>query len=133
MYETEVRKARDYLLSVQNRDGSFPSSDEGLNAHYKTPCALLEVGEVDAAGRLLDWIKAYQLQPDGDFRGKAAKFCSTWHHNFYTYANSWIIIGAQRMLRFDISMPALAFIASLQDEPTGGAITPRPGAMRRIT
>ena len=120
MYETEVRRARDYLLSVQKPDGSFPSSEDGLNAHYKMPCALLEVGAVDAAGHLLDWIKANQLRPDGDFCGTVGKFCSTWHHNFYTYANSWIIIGAQRMLRFDISLPAIEFVAGLQDERTGG-------------
>ena len=31
-----------------------------------------------------------------------------------------IAIGAQRMLRFDVSVPAIAFIKQLQDEKTGG-------------
>ena len=120
VWESEIHKAVHFLLSAQKQDGSLPTSADCLDGHYKTPCALLEVGQLRAATRLLDYVKQNQLQPDGDFRASDRKFDSDWHYDSYIYANCWLAIGAHRMLRLDLSFPAIRYVASLQDRQTGG-------------
>ena len=51
MYETELRKAMKWWLSLQKEDGSFELSEGAIDGHYKAPVAMLEMGHLREATR----------------------------------------------------------------------------------
>ncbi len=44
-------------------------------------------------------------------------------HTTYSYPNSWLVIGAQRIGRFDLARPALAFLRKFISPANGGIFT----------
>lgn len=108
-----------WLLGQQRGDGSVSDAEEGVDAYYKLPYALGAAGRSGEAHRLLDWIRVSQMTPNGDFRGSRQRSRVTFHSSWPTYANSWIVIGAHRLGRFDISEKGINYILSYQ-ETCGG-------------
>jgi hypothetical protein len=122
-WESALAGAR-WLLAQQKADGSFSSIEEGVDAYYKIPYALSVTGHPRQAHQLLDWtLREGALTPDGDLRGKTVKAQDRWHSQCYSYSNSWMVIGAQRLGRFDYARPAMAFIRGLLSAANGGVFS----------
>jgi len=111
------RKARDkggdYLLAKQHPDGGVGAE---LTEYCKTLSALQVCGYNHAANRLCQWIRTHHMTPDGDFGPRSE---NTADHS-YTYANSWVIIGAHRLGQLDISQKGMDFLMDFWDPQSGG-------------
>ncbi|MBP8951960.1 MAG: hypothetical protein KBI47_06195 [Armatimonadetes bacterium] len=110
-YLDAAARGADYLLSMQNPDGSFIREDLQADVYHKAPQALLLTGHPAAANRLLEWVKRNDLREGGRL-----------HHfdaGLALYKTNWLCQGAHRMGRFDISMPVMRFILKCQ-APCGG-------------
>jgi hypothetical protein len=116
-----IEKATEWLVSCQEKDGSFGKGATDLRCYYKAPSVLLATGRLREASLTTDWIKHKFLKPDGDFRGDNGKseFAFFAKHR-YIYMNGWLVSGLQRLGRFDMSLPALKYILSFQDHKQGG-------------
>ena len=123
-YWESALKGAEWLLAHQNADGSFSSIDEGVDAYYKIPYALAVTGNPRQAHQLIDWVlRAGALTAEGDLRGKQVKAQNRWHSECYTYSNSWMVIGAQRIGRFDCAVPGMAFIRTFLSAANGGVFS----------
>ena len=60
------------------------------------------------------------MTPDGDLKGKDGKAACGWYDRFYTYANSWIVLGAARLRRFEIARRGIQYILNYLDVNSGG-------------
>ncbi len=107
----------EYLVSQQRADGAVGEPEKaGLGPYYKTLWALTCGGRVAEANRLASWIAHEVLTDDGDFAGEMrGKFFD----RSYTYPNAWMIIGAHKLGRYDISRKGMEFLMLLHHE-TGG-------------
>jgi hypothetical protein len=110
-YVDAARRAADWLLSQQNPDGSFIREDLQADCYHKAVLACGLTGHLIAANRLLNWIKAHDLQPDGRLRH--------FDLGLALYKTSWVCQGAHRLARFDISRPVMRYILRCQ-APCGG-------------
>ena len=113
----QLREARNkggaYLSPKQRPDGSFGA---GLYDYYKTLTAFQVCGLNNEASALCGWIRAHAMTPQGDFGPRPDE---DQQYN-YTYANSWIIIGAHRLGQFDISQKGMDFLMDFWDPQSGG-------------
>ena len=121
-----ARRGIDWLLTHQHLNGEWkPLASQPVDAFYKGAWSLALAGEAAAAERMLGSVKARLLQPDGDFLPRE----HPWHNSVhYLYANSYFIIGAHRLGRYDVSRPALAFMLTQQDARHGGFYSARSEA-----
>jgi hypothetical protein len=110
-YAAAAHKGAEWLLAQQNEDGSFVSEKLQADVYHKAVLALNQTGHAVAANRLLSWIKESDLQPDGRLRH--------FDEGLGLYKSSWVCQGAHRNGRFDISLPAMAFMLRCQ-APCGG-------------
>lgn len=117
-----LQKGLRWLLDLQNADGSVCPED-GVGAYYKIPWAYAAGGYLGEASRLLQWVRANVLAPNGDFLGPFPR--GPIHETIYPYANSWLVCGAHRLGYFDISRRGMDFLETLQG-PSGGFYS-RPG------
>jgi hypothetical protein len=115
--KNRFRAARDkggaYLLPTQRPDGSFGT---GLYDYYKTLMAFQVCGFNHEANALCSWIRARAMTPEGDF---GPRDHDNQQYN-YTYANSWIVLGAHRLGQFDISQKAMEFLMGFWNPQSGG-------------
>ena len=118
---TRFKKARDkgcaYLLEKQHDDGSFGSPDLGVTDYYKVPLAFQVCGQTRAANRLCDWIRRSGIMPNGDFGPRPKEAINDY---FYSYYNSWVVIGAHRLGQFDLSLMGMEFLMNFWDPENGG-------------
>lgn len=108
-----------WMLAQQRADGSFCAAADGIGSYYKVPCALAVAGEWRAAQRLLTWVAAHHFTSDGDFRAPERKAHEPLHEAWPAYANAWLIQGAHRVGRWDLSLKGMAYLARWQ-APQGG-------------
>lgn len=111
-----MNKGLRWLLGLQNADGSVCPED-GVGAYYKIPWAYAAGGRLREASRLLEWIRANVMTPNGDFAGPYPR--GPIHETIYPYANSWLVCGAHRLGYFDVSQRGMDFLEMLQS-PSGG-------------
>ena len=113
-----ARRGVEWLLGQQSPDGSWRALDKApIDAYYKAAWAFNITGQPAAAERALNYVRQNLLQPDGDLLPRNDPWYVTVH---YQYANAWIVIGAQKQGRYDVSMPALKFLLTQQDPSHGG-------------
>ena len=123
-YARAAAKAVDWLAARQQPDGFHDDLDD-LSGYYKSPYCYVVNGRSQQAGRCAEFIKKRYLQPNGDFRTRPdAKGwfhlpCSS--HNRYVYSNGWLVVGLQKMGRYDLSIPGIRFIESMLSNAHGGA------------
>jgi hypothetical protein len=101
-YLKAAQRGSEWLASKQQEDGSITTAE----VYYKAPYALSVTGRTLEANKLINWIKTDVLQDNGDL-----------NHNIYK--NSWIVQGAHRLARFDVSLKGMDYILQAQ-APCGG-------------
>lgn len=119
---SKLQEGRDrgvaYIIQQQRSDGAIGKPEaEGLAPYYKALWALAAAGTSEPANRLATWIRDHVLSEEGDFAGDLR---GDQHNHSYPYANAWIICGAQKLGRFDITRRAMEFLLLLQHAETGG-------------
>lgn len=117
------KEARDrggaFLLTQQRADGSFDGSVSGPGDYFGAPIALQVSGHSTEASRLLDWVRDSSMTAEGDF-GPRPPEAPHFYHYAYPYFNSWLIVGAHRMGRFDLSHRGIDFMLRFWDAESGG-------------
>ena len=112
------RRGVDFILAQQRADGSIGEpGPEGLSPYYKALWALAAGGELEAANRLATWIVRHVLAEEGDFAGPLR---GDGFNYSYAYPNAWLICGAQKLGRFDITRRGMEFLLLLQHAEDGG-------------
>ncbi len=125
-YRAAAVKAVRLLLAQQNRDGSIHPVAQGLAAYHKVPYAFSLGGRTAEAVKLLAWVRDNALTEEGDFGGPYPRLGP--HATFYHYPNSWLIAGAHRLGQFQVSVPAVEFLLTMQHPESGGFLTAGPDA-----
>ena len=108
-YQRAGLNAVEFQLKFQQPDGSFIWDDKIRDAYHKQTYSWAMAGRYDCAHRLLNWIKANTLQPDGQLKD----------YNGDVYKQSWFFQGVHRLGRFDISYKVMDWLVSNQDEHGG--------------
>ncbi len=107
--------------------GSFGSDAHDLAAYYKAPAAMHLAGRPRAAYALVDFIAKSFLQPDGDFLTEPGKKTSdAVLSNYPGYLNGWIIMGAHRSSRFELSHKGWEYFRRYQDPQSGACLLEGP-------
>ena len=119
---SKLRAARDrgieYLLTQQREDGAIGAPEtEGIGPYYKALWALAAGGRSEEGNRLATWIARNVQTEEGDFAGALR---GNDHNYSYPYANAWIICGAQKLGRYDITRRGMEFLQLLQHAEDGG-------------
>ncbi len=113
-----ARRGVDWLLAHQQRDGSWKRLPEApFDAYYRASWTLGVMGEAAAAERELDFVKSSFMTADGDFVPRENGW---YHHVHYSYPNAILLLGAHRLGRYDVAMPALRYLLGQQDPTHGG-------------
>lgn len=108
------RRGAEWLLTRVGPDGAVAPSNEGFR-FYRLPWTLTVSGHTQAAAAVCGWIRKHMLTPEGDFDRGHRQF-----HDAYAYRNATLVYGAQMARQFDLSSRGLAFILTMQDQPSGG-------------
>jgi len=108
-YQQTGLKAVEYQLGFQQPDGGYIWDESIKDAYHKQTYSWAMAGRYDQAQRLVNWIKANTLQPDGQLKDYGGD----------VYKQSWLFQGLHRIGRFDVSYPVFSFLASCQTEAGG--------------
>jgi len=124
-YLIASEKGAKWILQHLQKDGSFGPDTKEFRFYYKTAWALIDTGYLSEASKVLDFLKKTHLMDNGDFKQEIGQQEDDpiWH----AYSNTWAIIGAQKIGRFDISYKGIDYIRSLQDPESGGVFSKDPG------
>lgn len=114
-----ARRGIGWIVQQQRPDGSFCAPEDGMGGYYKVPYALSLAGHPRAAQRLLAWVARHHFTASGDFRAPQRKARGTAHDAWPAYGNAWLILGAHRAGRWDLSRRGIAFLLAAQ-VPAGG-------------
>jgi hypothetical protein len=107
--------------------GSFGADAFDLAAYYKAAAAMHLVGRPRLAYKLLDFIASSFLQPDGDLlTAPGLRTNDPVLSQYPGYMNGWVILGAQRSGRFDVSRRAYDFFRGYQDPASGASVLVGP-------
>lgn len=107
-------RARRWLLANLNRDGSLGDADDGFK-YYRAPWAFTLLGESDAGHAVCGWIRANLLTPDHELDAPLRKAS----HGF-AYCNATLIVGAQMLQQYDLSLGLMPGLLRWQDPVSGG-------------
>jgi hypothetical protein len=108
-----------WIRKQQREDGSFCDVEDGIGAYYKIPFALSLAGFPRAGQRLLDWVAIHHFTQAGDFKGPRQKATESVHESWPVYGNSWLILGAHRLGRLDLSLRGIEYVLGFQNEVGG--------------
>ena len=108
-YRQTAAKAVQFQLKYQQPNGGYIWEGYANDAYHKQAYSWSMSGYFGEAHRLLNWVKADRLQPNGQLK----------EYNGDVYKHSWFFQGAHRLGRFDVSYPVMSFLASCQT-PCGG-------------
>jgi len=121
-YQDAGRKAVQFQLQHQKPDGCFIWDESIRDAYHKQSYSWSLAGESGAAHRLLSWIGTNTLQPDAQLKD----------YNGDVYKHAWLLQGAHRLGRFDVSCPVMDFIASCQTASGGWPLFTRDEFCRML-
>lgn len=115
-YREAALKGIDWLVSIQNPDGSMNPVDKGALTYYKVPRAMAIGGKLSEANRLLDWARQTIFTKEGDFTGVRKGF----HHYHYTYSSAWYVWASNILGRFEIANLGMQHLLKFRNPKTGG-------------
>lgn len=122
-----AEKGTQWILAQLREDGSFGEKATDLAAYYKLPLLLLLTGRLRDAHRVLDHIVAAFARNEGDFgTEEEARTADPVLRQYPGYMTGWVALGALRMGRFDVAMPAWQWLRGFHDPETGGATLSGP-------
>lgn len=126
-----ARNGTGFLESRQNGQGWMLDEkgkpSENIACYYKTLWAFASAGTLRRANAVADILKGTFLKKSGDFGTPEQRKGEEWFEwRYYTYPNVWIVIGGQKIGRFDLSIPGSEFLARYQDPKSGGFCNERP-------
>ena len=107
------RRATEWILSHQNRDGSLGDPRQGY-FFYRAPWTLALVGETEAASAVCGWFRRNMLTPDGRIDGPYRVVQDAW-----AYRDSALIVGAQAIGQYDLSLGLMPEMLRWQDPGSG--------------
>jgi hypothetical protein len=110
-YREAAARAVEFQLGYQQPDGGYVWDGYAADAFHKQPYSWGSNGRSGQAHRLLDWIRNDRLEERGVLAG----------YRLDTYKYAWLIQGAHRLGRFDVSIP-LFEAASRNQTPCGGLV-----------
>lgn len=113
-YLAARRRGTEYLLSKQTADGCLGDPERGFD-YYRGPWTLGLVGETQAAHAVCGFIRRNLLTPDGRIDGPLRKIRTDW-----SYRDATLIIGAQQLGEYDLSIGLFPELLRWQD-PVSGA------------
>jgi hypothetical protein len=117
-----------WLAAQQGADGSWGGlPDAHLGAFYKGAWAFAVTGQPVAAQRLLNHVQRHFVTVEGDFGPRVVHAHQSVH---YLYINAYLVIGSWLAGRYELAVPALAFLIGQQDAASGG-FRSRPGTAER--
>lgn len=108
-YREAAVKAVELTTKYQLPDGGYIWDGYVKNAYHKQVYSWPIAGRFSEAQRLLDWVKKNTLESDGQLKDYLGD----------VYKLAWLVHGAQRLGRFDVSYPLGSFLFSYQS-PCGG-------------
>ena len=116
-----AQHAAAWLAARQAGDGRWTVLGErSIESQYKVPLAFSIVGDLAAAERSLSRIRKDYISRDGDLKHRIDE----WHVDVhYPYTNSWVLWGASRTSRVDVTTPVLRGLKRLQDRDSGGFLS----------
>jgi hypothetical protein len=126
-----ARWGAEWLLDQQTAAGNWRQLDaEVYDAYYKGSWALASTGHLDAAHRLLTHVQRKFLTPDGDLEPRLGPLHTSIARH---YSSAYAVLGAQKLDRYEIAVPALRFLLSQQNPDHGGfySIKTQPGEPTR--
>ena len=107
------RRATDWILAQQRPSGVIGDAEHGFK-YYRGPWALAQMGELESALALCDWIRRNLLR-DGRLDGEARILTDGW-----AYLDSALIIGAHMLAQYDLSLGLVDSMIEWQDPISGG-------------
>jgi hypothetical protein len=113
-YLAARRRGTDFLLSRQTPDGCLGDPERGFD-YYRGPWTLGLVGETQAAHAVCGFIRRNLLTPDGRIDGPLRRIRTDW-----SYRDATLIIGAQQLGEYDLSIGLFPELLRWQD-PVSGA------------
>lgn len=126
-----AEKGTQWILAQLLEDGSFGEKATDLAAYYKLPTLLLLTGRLRDAHRVLDHIVAAFARNEGDFgTEEETRTADAVLAQYPGYMTGWIALGALRAGRFDVAMPAYAWLRGFHDPRSGGARLAGPDGSR---
>ena len=117
-----------WIAAQQRPDGSFCNPEDGVGSYYKVPYAMALTGHQREALHLLTWVAEHHFTADGDFRAPERKARNPVHEGWPAYSNAWIIQGAHRVGRWDISLRGAGWL--LRHQAPSGAFYALDGERR---
>ena len=114
--EAAVARGLEWIESNVSAGGQVGPRDGGIAAYYKMLFALSAGGRARTANRVANWVRRTVQTEEGDFApgGRGRVFS-----RLYVYPNAWLVYGAHRLGRLDISRPGALFLVSFQDTCSG--------------
>ena len=116
-YRAVCRRGADWLLRHMNADGSIGPATDHL-FYYRVPWTFALVGEIEAATRVLEWIRRNMLTAEGAVEGIAAQ--GSFDERYGSYPLACVVSGAVLMQRHDIARLCAPRLETWQDPDSGG-------------
>jgi hypothetical protein len=107
------RKATDWILAQQRESGVIGDPSHGFK-YYRGLWSLALMGELEPALALCGWIRENLLR-DGRLDGEARILRDGW-----AYRDSVLMVGAQMLQQYDLSLGILRGFRGWQDPTSGG-------------
>lgn len=130
-----VLRGTEWLISQQNADGSFSDCGDELVSTYKAPLAFAVSGHTEAGVRCLQYIKAHNLNVEGELSSSGGALKTTFlnnQRNFANYMDGWVAIGAWLLSEFGFAaricerlLPQQAVHGGILSGPKKWSGTPR--------
>jgi len=113
-----ARRGVEWLLAQQTAAGNWRQLEtEVYDAYYKGSWSLASAGHLNAAHRLLTHVRRTFLTADGDLEPRLSPLHTVIARH---YCSAYAVLGAQKLDRYEIAVPAMRFLLSQQDPDHGG-------------
>lgn len=113
--QSTATRAGAWLSSLMQPDGSLRGATS-INDYYKAVVGLAAAGYQNESERMLDYVAARFLKPDGDLDGTGC----VWWDQFRVYPHAWLLMAAVVRSRFDLVRQWADFLEGFQDPDNGG-------------